>query len=112
MKVIATQGHKSNYLNPISFRKGECLKIGYKDTEYEGWVWVATQDGNHGWAPIQYIQIEEGNNAVARQSYVANELDTQVGEKLILHHELNDWGWVEKYNGSCGWVPMKTIKIA
>ena len=112
MKLIATEEHKSNYPNPICFKSGDCLILEKKETEFEGWVWVTTNDGNQGWAPIQYIQLKkESSMAVAKRDYTAKELDIYVGDVLLLHHKLNDWGWVEKKDGSCGWVPMKTTKI-
>ena len=113
MKLIALEEHKSNYPNPINFKEGECVVIGKKDSEFEGWIWVSTNSGNQGWAPIQYLQIREGfDKAIAKRDYTAKELNTYPGDELILHYKLNDWGWVEKNDGSCGWVPMKTTKIA
>ena len=112
MKLIVVAEHRSNYPNPIHFKKGESLMIGKKESEYEGWIWVRTKDGNRGWAPLQYLQIEAGNKAIAKQDYSAKELDTHLGDELHLHCELNDWGWVEKSDGSCGWVPIKTTKLA
>ena len=46
MKLVVTKNHKSNYLNPIMFKKGELLIIGKKDNEYKGWIWVTTESGN------------------------------------------------------------------
>ena len=113
MKLVVTKNHKSNYLNPIMFKKGELLVIGKKDNEYKGWIWVTTESGNQGWAPIQYLQIkEESNTAEAKQYYNAKELDTVLEEELTLHYELNDWGLVEKRDGSVGWIPMNTTKTA
>ena len=112
MKLIVVEEHKSNDPNPISFKKGDRLILGKKDTEFQNWIWVTTKDGNKGWAPEQYLQIEDEHRAVATKDYTATELDTGLGDELVLHYELNDWGWVEKKDGSCGWVPMKTTKIA
>ena len=112
MKLIVVEEHRSNYPNPISFKKGESLIIGKRDVEYENWIWVTNKEGNQGWAPTQYLKIEEGNKAKAKQEYTARELDTSLGDELFLHYELNEWGWVQKSDGSCGWVPMKTTKIA
>jgi hypothetical protein len=112
MKLIVVIEHRSKYPNPIHFKTGESLKIGKKDSEYEGWIWVTVEDGNQGWAPLQYLQIEGGNKAIAKLAYSAKELDTHLGEELLLHHEINDWGWVEKSDGSCGWVPIKTTQLA
>ena len=113
MKLIAVEEHKSNYPDPISFKKGECLVTWKKATEFENWIWVTTNGGKQGWAPMQYLRLREGcDKAVANQDYTATELDTCVGDELTLHYGLNDWGWVEKSDGSCGWVPMNTTKVA
>ena len=111
MKIIVKKEHKSNYPNPIRFRKGDSLHVGQQDTEFKDWIWVTTKDGNQGWAPVQYLHIKDEQEAVARKNYTATELDTAIGDALLLHYELNDWGWAEKKDGSCGWVPMNTTKI-
>jgi len=111
MKLIVTVAHKSKYPNPICFKAGDSLITGKRDAEYDGWIWITTCDGNQGWAPEQSLKLEDGtSSAIATLDYTAQELDTVVGEQLILHHELNDWGWVENRNGMCGWVPMKTTR--
>ncbi len=112
MKLIIVKAHKSNYPDPIDFKKGDCLMIANKDNEFKGWIRVTTKDGNQGWAPVQYLQIQNGKRAIATRDYTAAELDTTEGEVLFLHYELNGWGWVERKEGSCGWVPMNTAKIA
>ena len=111
-KLIVVKEHNSGFPNPISFSKGESLVVGKRDTEFENWVWVTTKNGNEGWAPIQYLQTEEDNKGVAKQDYEARELDTCLGDELLLHYELNNWGWVEKSDGSTGWVPMNTTTPA
>ena len=110
MKLIVIEEHRSNYPNPICFRMGEKLVVGEKDPDYPGWIRVTTRGNNQGWAPIQYLEFENKNTAVATQDYTAVELNTCIGDELILHFELNDWGWAEKKDGSCGWVPIKTTR--
>ncbi len=112
MKLVVVEAHKSNYPNPIAFNKGERVRTGKKDSEFEGWIWVITHDGNEGWAPVRYLEIEkDSDEAVVNRDYDARELDTFVGEELTLHYELDEWGWVEKSDGTCGWVPMRTIRV-
>lgn len=112
MKLVAVEAHRSNYPHPISFKKGEWLRTGRRDTEFEGWIWVTTDDGNEGWAPLRYLEMQEGSDqTLAKRDYTARELDTGVGEELTLHYELDEWGWVEKRDGSCGWVPLKTTRV-
>lgn len=111
MQWIAISAHKSNYPNPIHFQAGDLVEVGIKDDEFPGWIWVTTLDGNQGWAPIQYLQIDvSGKRAVAIQSYSAQELETSIDEVVKLHWELNGWGWVENEDDFFGWVPMKNIQ--
>jgi flagellar basal body rod protein FlgF len=108
---IVHTAHTSNYPNPISFTTGEQVEIGIQDDEFLGWIRVTTRDGNQGWAPIQYLQIDEvGKTAIAKQDYSARELNTRVGEQLILQFEVNGWGWVENVHQETGWVPLTTIR--
>ena len=110
MKLIVVKAHKSDYPNPIRFRKGDILHVGQQNTEFKDWIWVTTKDGNQGWAPVQYVQNIDAQKAVAKKNYTAVELDTVAGDELLLHYEVNDWGWVEKRDGSCGWVPLNTTR--
>lgn len=111
MKYVVVKEHQSNYPSPIQFEKNETLQLGKKSSEFEGWIWVFTTDGNQGWAPIQYLQFKgDSQEAVARQAFTAKELDTRIGEKPTLHYELDGWGWFESADGSLGWVPMNTVK--
>ncbi len=46
---------------------------------------------------------------IATHNYSARELDTIVGEIVILIHELNDWFLVRNEQGLVGWLPAKTL---
>jgi uncharacterized protein YgiM (DUF1202 family) len=108
---IVHTSHTTYYPNPIGFQSGERVVVGIHDDEYPGWIRVTTRDGNQGWAPIQYLQMDAAvKTAIALQDYSARELNTRIGEKVILQHELNGWGWVENENNESGWVPLYTIE--
>jgi hypothetical protein len=111
MSWIVKIAYKSKYPNPIHFQVGDSVEIGIQDEEFPGWIWVITADGNQGWAPIQYLQIDTfGKNAIAFQEYSAKELNTRTGELLVLFYEFNGWGWVENEHKETGWVPLSSIK--
>lgn len=111
MNWIVHTAHTTNYPNPIGFQAGERVELGVRDDEYPGWIRVTTRDGNQGWAPIPYLQMDAvEKTAIALQDYSARELNTRIGEHLILHYELNDWGWVENEDKETGWVPLHTIE--
>ncbi|MDO9086448.1 MAG: SH3 domain-containing protein [Anaerolineaceae bacterium] len=111
MQWIVHTAHTSNYPNPIRFQVGDPVQVGKRDEEFPGWIWVITSDGNQGWAPIQYLQIDGfDKTANALHAYSAWELNTTIGESLTLLYELNGWGWVENENKESGWVPLHTIE--
>ena len=47
---------------------------------------------------------------IALHDYDGTELETKEGERLILHLELGEWGWVERANGDRGWAPMDSLQ--
>ena len=110
MKYTVVEAHQSSYPNPIRFQKGDRLLIGIQKSEFQGWLWVTTADGNQCWASAQHLKIDSGRQATATQDYTAAELDSCIGDALHLHYELNGWGWVENENATCGWVPIETIR--
>jgi hypothetical protein len=108
-KRVVRRIHCSNYPDPIGFEAGEEVLTGRRDDEYPGWIWVILRTGNQGWAPEQYLQVgSDTGEAIATRQYCARELDTRLGEVLIVHHELNEWVWVENSAGDFGWVPTDT----
>ncbi len=108
MPLVAVTPHTSAYPDPIRFQPGDPLVLGERDGEYPGWIRVRTADGNAGWAPEQLIEIQSQTRGVALASYTARELDTEAGEVLVCHRELNGWLWVENSRGATGWVPKRT----
>lgn len=108
MKVTVTEVHTSSFPNPIRLKKGEVVQIEKKETEFAGWLWTTTGDGNSGWAPESLLEIS-GASAVVKEDYYARELDTKVGEELTVHRELNEWYWVSNTAGEYGWVPVRTV---
>jgi hypothetical protein len=113
LDVIVVRQHKSNYSNPVTFRPGDQLLVGEKDSEYLGWVRITDLKGNIGWAPIEYIQQKEGSStAVAVKSYTAKELDVEPGERLSVKYEHCQWCWVEHRTKGAGWVPTACLENA
>ena len=112
MRIIVTSDHTSSFPNPITFSPGDPLRLGKRDSEYPGWIWVTTPCGGQGWAPDAYIEAASATQGVATESYTAKELNTVAGESLIRHKELNEWLWVENDYGECGWIPKKTTSDA
>ncbi len=105
LKVI--EPHRPSYPDPAQFKAGDVLRLGGRDYEYPGWIWVKTDDGGQGWAPLKYIDIS-GDAPTAKRDYSARELDTEVGDVVELLETLNGWVWVRDYRRECGWIPVST----
>ena len=108
MNVVVIEAHHASFPNPIKIKKGESVQVGKRDTEFVGWIWTTTHDGNSGWAPESLLEIS-GEHAVAKEDYIASELSTEVGEELTVFRELHAWYWVSNSAGVYGWVPVKTV---
>ncbi|MDH5633336.1 MAG: SH3 domain-containing protein [Gammaproteobacteria bacterium] len=109
MKVIVTRAHRSSYPEPVSFAEGDRIRVGREDTEFPGWVWITDSTDREGWAPLDYLQINNTDGeAIALANYDATELNTVEGEELHVHQELNQWYRAENARGGCGWVPVNT----
>jgi hypothetical protein len=108
MRLIVIASHKTSYPNPIHFAPGDRLKLGRRDDQYPGWIWVTTPDGNEGWAPESLIRAETDRNGISLADYTAKELVTTVGEIVVSSHELNGWLWVQNDRGDSGWIPKET----
>lgn len=105
MKQLIVAPHRSNYPNPISFEKGDIVRLGAVDNEYPGWVWTKTRDGHEGWSPLAYLEVTEPHTAVAKQYYCAAELNVKPGEEVEVIDELNGWVWCTNNAGRNGWLP-------
>jgi len=113
-KYLVTQGHTSEYPEPITFSKGALLTVGEK---YEGpenwsdWFFCDTSGQKGGWVPAQVIEINKGDTAYAREDYTARELNVQEGDLLLGSRALNGWVWCENPSSSeSGWVPLENLQ--
>jgi uncharacterized protein YgiM (DUF1202 family) len=93
------------YPNPLTFRAGEALTLGKRDTEWSGWVWCTNAAGQSGWAPEAYA-------GVARRDYTARELELHEGETVTLLDEESGWFWAQAADGRTGWVPATHVAAA
>ncbi|GAK84133.1 hypothetical protein JCM19238_1699 [Vibrio ponticus] len=110
MKVVVVEKHKSEYPEPFYLKQGELVTLGEMDDEFPNWIFVTTQSGEKGWAPVQYIDIQNHVAlGVLNQDYDNNEFNTELGERLTVLFELNAWYRVSRVNNELGWVPVNTV---
>lgn len=112
MERQVIKAHRSSFPKPIEFKFKDSLKVGVEDTEYPGWVWVETEDGNEGWAPVEYVEVfDDATQGIAKRSYFAKELDVEIGEVVQVDITLSGWLYVTNSRGEAGWVPQHCVHI-
>ena len=106
-------GHSTQYPNPIKLSKGEIVKLGElaPEEKWKNWVWAENAKGQGGWVPVQLIaKTHDHLEGVVKEAYSAQELNINVGEKVIKIKSLNGWTWVRNIsNLEEGWVPDEAI---
>ena len=111
-KFIVVEPYQSNYLNPITLKKGQVLvkKNKQPQTEWSGWLFCSTND-KEGWVPEQIIQKNDQGELVSLKAYTARELDVLKGEEVARLEEMNGWFWCERIGkGDSGWLPAEILR--
>ena len=103
------KSYQSGFSNPLILKKGERLKIRPKKTNFVGWVWCISTDGNSGWVPENFINITD-NTCVMLVDYDATELSVSIGENLTILSEESDWVWCINCKNQKGWVPLENVR--
>ena len=103
--------YRSTYPNPIHLHAGEQVGLGVRDEEWPAFAWVTTGDGHAGWAPVAWLRPLGDGRAEALRDYDARELDADMGDAVILHHEHGGWWWSERADGAQGWLPAADLEL-
>ena len=107
-RVIAE--HRSPDRPSIRVAAGDSVTLGERDSDWPQFVWTTLAQGLGGWIPAVLFDRDIGE-ATALSDYDTRELDTTIGEILILHHHQEDWWWAENANGDSGWIPARAIEF-
>ena len=109
-KVRVTISRVRDHIETVRFTQGELLAIGHRNQQYPVFIWVATEQGLHGWAPETYLQMSGPNEAVALRDYDAGQLTVVAGETLEVLDSVE--GWLRCRNAArvTGWVPEGDVE--
>ncbi len=109
-RVIVERAHRSNYPDPVRFRRGDSVRLGDRDPDFPGWIRATDAEGRTGWAPEALLDRQETHEAIAVADYDATELNVSPGEQLTVRRELAGWYWVCNEQGDLGWVPVASTR--
>lgn len=103
---------RTQYANPIGFRRGDVVQLGERDTEWPAFAWTTTSDGNAGWGPVDWLRPIGDGRAEVLRDYTARELDADSGDTVELIDELGGWWWSRAADGREGWLPADALDMA
>lgn len=111
MRARVIKAWRTIYTDPLTFRAGDALSVGVRDTEWPGWVWCTNAAGRSGWAPEGAVEVRGEGCGVAVRDYTARELPMEVGDELTLETEEAGWYWAADRAGRTGWVPATHLEL-
>lgn len=112
MRARLLRDVRTRYANPIGFRRGEVVRLGERDSEWSAFVWAMMDDGNAGWAPVEWLRPLGDGTAEALREYTARELDGDAGTDVTLLDEHGGWWWARREDGTEGWLPENALRLA
>jgi hypothetical protein len=99
----------SVHIDDVRFRDGDALVVGHRNQQFPEFVWCATEDGHHGWAPETFIEMTGRASAVALRDYDAAHLTVSAGESLTAREQVGVWLRCRNAQGLEGWVPVECV---
>jgi hypothetical protein len=109
-RVRVTTSRVSDHIEDISFHAGDTLVVGHRNQQYPEFVWCATEDGRHGWAPEEALEMTGTGSAVALRDYDAAHLTVSRGEILEALEQVGDWIFSRNAAGRAGWVRSDALE--
>ncbi len=109
-----TEAHARIYERPIVARAGDRARLGRRDDETPGWIWVEHQTtGLAGWAPEAFLDRDDaGGTAVFNRNDDAIELTVEAGQTVEAGETMAGWTWCRARDGQAGWVPSSRLAPA
>jgi len=117
MKAQVIKDYQSDYTDPWFMTEGEQLKMGDRESEWDGWAWCTNSEGESRWVPESFLE-RRGNKCIALRDYESTELSVQIGEVVLMGTVESGWAWCIQTSDQAdqptlqGWVPMKCLDVA
>ena len=107
--VRVVTAYQTPFPDPLILKAGEKLDLSDRESDWPGWLWCTTRQGQSGWVPGAYIE-PMGQIGLARRDYDATELSAEEGEELTVNDEESGWLWCADRQGQRGWIPAENVE--
>ncbi len=108
-RFLVIEAHEPDEPDSLTLFAGERLQFERRPTEWEGWLWVRSRDGQTGWVPEAWVE-QDGTFCVMNRDYDSTELTVEVGDYLHCLLIESGWLWGETPSGAVGWVPLECLE--
>jgi hypothetical protein len=107
-RELVIQGHSPPDYPAVSWKRGQKLKVGRRDTEWTEFLWCQDDFGQSGWAPEPFLEMD-GMTAVLKRDYETTELTVSPGDFVDVVESVAEWHWCRNSAGDLGWIPARCL---
>lgn len=90
---------------PLTLRIGQNVRLGRRDADWPGWVWVTADDGRGSYVPEEVLDAKDGDTAQVVQAFAAHDLSVKKHQAVTSVREVKGWHWCRNQAGTEGWLP-------
>ena len=90
---------------PLSLTQGQTVRLGRRDADWPGWVWVTAEDGRGSYVPEEVLEVGGTDSATVVQAFHAHDLSVKKGAEVTSVREVKGWHWCRDQAGQEGWLP-------
>ena len=90
---------------PLALEKGELVRVGKRDADWPGWVWVTRKDGRGSYVPEEVLQSPKEDESQVREAFKAHDLSVKRNDGVTSLREVKGWHWCSDADSNEGWLP-------
>ena len=90
---------------PLTLTSGQKVRVGRRDADWPGWVWVTADDGRGSYVPEEVLDATGKDSAQVVQAFQAHDLSVKKNEAITSLREVKGWHWCRNQGGQEGWLP-------
>lgn len=97
---------------PLILEAGEMVRVGKKDADWPGWIWVTAINGRGSYVPEEILTMHDDGTAKVQQPFHARDLSVVKNEPVVSVREVKGWHWCRNEDGEEGWLPAYLLREA
>ncbi len=108
--LIATSDYEVIDRSPLVLAPGDSVRLGKRDADWPGWIWVTAINGRGSHAPEDILTASDDGTAKVTQPFQARDLSVVSGESVTSLREVKGWHWCRNEKGEEGWLPAYLLR--